>query len=87
MYVTESAPNRRSLGATNGLAQTTVSTARAIGPALSTSLYSFSVEHQILGGYGVYAVLTTLATLSLLLAIQLPHQLWNKEDSEREHSD
>ncbi|KAF4613857.1 hypothetical protein D9613_007964 [Agrocybe pediades] len=92
MYVTESAPNRRSLGATNGLAQTTVSTARAIGPALSTSLYSFSIERQILGGYGVYAVLTTLAGLALLLAVQLPVQLWNKQDGDgeetlRDHSD
>lgn len=82
MYVTESSPNRRSLGATNGLAQTTVSTARAIGPALSTSLFSFSVQHKILGGYGVYAVLATFAGLAVLLATYLPQQLWNCEDDE-----
>ncbi|KDR78788.1 hypothetical protein GALMADRAFT_244335 [Galerina marginata CBS 339.88] len=80
MYVTESAPNRRSLGATNGLAQTTVSTARAIGPALSTSLFSFSIQHSVLGGYGVYAILTSLAALALLLAVQLPQQLWNNQE-------
>ena len=74
MYVTESAPNRRSLGAINGLAQTTASSARAIGPALSTSLFSFSVQQDILGGYGVYAILASLAALAILLAKKLPRQ-------------
>lgn len=76
MYITASAPNKRSLGATNGLSQTTVAAARAIGPALSTSLFSFSVERNILGGYGVYAFFTVLSSLSLLLAVRLPHQMW-----------
>jgi len=71
MHVTESAPNRRSLGAINGLAQTAVSSARAVGPALSTSLFSFSVEYNILGGYGVYTALASLAGLAILLAVQL----------------
>ncbi|KAF8150914.1 major facilitator superfamily transporter [Crassisporium funariophilum] len=78
MYVTEAAPNRRSLGATNGLSQTTVSLARAIGPALSTSLYSLSIEHNILGGYAVYAILASLACLAMVLAVQLPRQIWHK---------
>ncbi|KAF9048789.1 major facilitator superfamily domain-containing protein [Panaeolus papilionaceus] len=79
MYVTESAPNRRSLGATNGLAQTTVSFARALGPALSTSLYSFSIQRNLLGGYGVYAIMATLGCLALGLASQLPNEPWQTE--------
>ena len=71
MHVTESAPNRGSLGAINGLAQTAVSTARAVGPALSTSLFSFSVQYNILGGYGVYTTLTSVAGLAILLALEL----------------
>ena len=71
MHVTESAPNQRSLGAINGLSQTAVSTARAVGPALSTSLFSFSVQYNILGGYGVYTALSSLAGLAILLALQL----------------
>ncbi|KIM39253.1 hypothetical protein M413DRAFT_415849 [Hebeloma cylindrosporum] len=71
MHVTESAPNRKSLGAINGLAQTAVSSARAVGPALSTSLFSFSVQYNILGGYGVYTALTLLAGLAILLAVRL----------------
>ena len=71
MHVTESAPSRGSLGAMNGLAQTAASVARAVGPALSTSLFSFSVQYNILGGYGVYTALTSLAGLAILLAVQL----------------
>ena len=84
MYVTASAPNKRSLGATNGLSQTTVSLARAIGPALSTSLYSFSIEYNVLGGYGVYAALALLSAGAMILAVQLPHKLWGEDDFERE---
>ena len=72
MYITDLAPNRRSLGAINGLAQTAVSSARAVGPALSTSLFSFSVQYNILGGYGIYIALTSLAAWAILLAVQLP---------------
>lgn len=78
MYITASAPSRRSLGAVNGFSQTTVSIARAIGPALTTSLYSLSVEHNILGGYAVYAILFTLSIFGLLLAMQLPDKMWDE---------
>ncbi|EAU85271.2 hypothetical protein CC1G_10057 [Coprinopsis cinerea okayama7 len=84
MYITASAPNKQSLGATNGLSQTTVSVARAIGPALSTSLFSWSVQKNILGGYGVYAILLVFAFLSLGLATRLPIEIW-AEENETEH--
>jgi len=80
MYVTASAPNKRSLGATNGLSQTTVSIARAIGPAMSTSLFSFSVQKNILSGYGVYALLTFASCLALILAARLPYNVWPEHD-------
>ncbi|KAF5327245.1 hypothetical protein D9619_004764 [Psilocybe cf. subviscida] len=82
IYVTESAPTRRSLCATNGLAQTTVSTARAIGPAISTSLFSLSIQHNIMGGYGVYFIMTAFIMLALLLAVQLPEKMWGSEEGE-----
>jgi hypothetical protein len=72
MFITASAPNKRSLGATNGLAQTTVSIARAVGPAVSSSIFAFSSQHNLLGGYAVYAVFGGLACASLLLAKHLP---------------
>ena len=80
IFITSSAPNPRSLGATNGLSQTTVSVARAIGPALSTSLFSFSVEKNILGGFGVYVALATLSVFAIYLATCLPSKPWDEHE-------
>jgi MFS family permease len=80
MFVTASSPNRRSLGATNGLSQMTVSIARAIGPALSTSLFSYSVQKNILGGYGVYLLMVILSLLALVIATLLPPRVWEEKD-------
>jgi MFS family permease len=82
MYITASAPSKRSLGAINGLSQTTVSFARAVGPALSTSLFSLSVEHDILEGYAVYAVFFIFSGLALVLAAKLPLEMWEEHDDE-----
>ena len=83
MFITASAPNKRSLGATNGLSQMIVSIAKAIGPALSTSLFSLSVEKNIFGALGVYVVFAILSALALRLATYLPSKLW--EGHELEH--
>jgi len=82
MFITASAPNKRSLGATNGLSQMTVSIARAIGPAMSTSLFSFSVEKNILGGFGVYVIFAILSVLALRLATRLPSKVWEQHEPE-----
>jgi len=81
MFVTASAPNKRSLGATNGLAQTTVSFARALGPAFSTSLFAFSVQHNILGGFGVYAFFLMISVGAIFLASRLPGKLWDEDEA------
>ncbi|KAF9532627.1 major facilitator superfamily transporter [Crepidotus variabilis] len=78
MSITESAPNRQSLGAVNGLAQTTVSIARSIGPALASSLFSLSVQRSWAGGYGVYFVLAVFSVGALVLANQLPYEVVEK---------
>jgi len=74
MFITTAAPNKRSLGAVNGLAQTTVSIARAFGPALSTSLFAISVEHNLMGGYAVYLVFILLTGFALSIALCLPEK-------------
>ncbi|KAG6860436.1 hypothetical protein C0995_011204 [Termitomyces sp. Mi166 len=73
--ITASAPNKRSLGATHGLSQTVVSVARAIGPTMATSLFAFSVDHGIFGGYGVYVILFVLSGFAFYLALCLPHRI------------
>ncbi|KAH9054529.1 MFS general substrate transporter [Lactarius vividus] len=50
MYISSAAPNKRSLGATNGVAQTIVSIQRTVGPATAASLFAFSLDNNILGG-------------------------------------
>lgn len=72
MFITAAAPNKRSLGATNGLAQMTASIVRAIGPATSTSLFAYSVQHKLMGGYAVYAVLVTMSVFAARIASRLP---------------
>ncbi|KAG6906073.1 hypothetical protein DXG01_016037 [Tephrocybe rancida] len=84
MFVTSSSPNKHSLGATNGLAQTTVSFSRAAGPAMVTSLFSLSVEDNLLGGYGVYVLFFVLSCLALRLASCLPHEMWPEDSSDDE---
>jgi len=82
IFLTAAAPNQRSLGTTNGLSQTTVSIARAIGPALSTSLFSFSVENRILGGYGVYVAFAALSVCAVYFATYLPTKPWDQHESD-----
>ncbi|KAF8875913.1 hypothetical protein BD779DRAFT_1562010 [Infundibulicybe gibba] len=57
-----------------------VSLARAIGPAVSTSLFSLSVDRNILGGYAVYAILFCLSCFVVLWATFLPEKVWEKDD-------
>ena len=79
MFITAAAPNKCSLGAINGMGQTVVSTLRALGPATSTSLFAFSLEYNLLGGYAVYVILFAVSGLSLLLAVRLPKEPWRRD--------
>ncbi|THV01055.1 hypothetical protein K435DRAFT_854165 [Dendrothele bispora CBS 962.96] len=72
IYIATSAPNRASLGMTNGLNQMSVGLVRAIGPALSNSLFSVSIEHNYLGGYMVYAFLVGATFVAMAIGSMLP---------------
>jgi len=82
MYITASPPTKSALGATHGLSQTSASIARAIGPAMSTSLFSLSVQENWLGGYAVYLFFGVLSLGSLVLARQLPEEVWEEAEEE-----
>ncbi|KAH7884692.1 MFS general substrate transporter [Phlebopus sp. FC_14] len=71
-FTTRAAPNKQSLGTTNGLSQTLTSIARAIGPAVATSLFAVSKEKNVLGGNLVYVILAMLTTGLVLLSRLLP---------------
>ncbi|KAG8965214.1 hypothetical protein FRC03_000834 [Tulasnella sp. 419] len=83
IYITNASPSRNALGSTNGLAQTVSSFMRAIGPASATSLYSLSMEGELLGGYMVYAVLVGTTIVSLVATKLLPPQ--GDDNNEKEN--
>jgi hypothetical protein len=80
MFITASAPSNNVLGAINGLGQTSASIARTVGPALSTSLFAFSKEHNVLNGNAVYVVLIMLAVGLRWLASQLPGEIRDRDE-------
>ncbi|KAH7913984.1 major facilitator superfamily domain-containing protein [Hygrophoropsis aurantiaca] len=75
MYVNSASPNRASIGATNGLAQMTVSTMRAVGPIVSDAAFSLSVGQHILGGQLVYCILAGMVFLALGISSMLPRKI------------
>ncbi|KAI6098971.1 major facilitator superfamily domain-containing protein [Pisolithus croceorrhizus] len=83
MYITTSAPSRRSLGAINGVAQTTASIVRAIGPASATSMFAYSLQHELLGGYAVYFVIIAFTVATMKLASALPEEVGEWERNAR----
>ncbi|KAH8102773.1 MFS general substrate transporter [Phellopilus nigrolimitatus] len=82
IFVTISAPNKRSLGATNGLAATVSAAVRAIGPVTTTSLFAASIQHNLYHGMFVYGVLLFLVIVTLAAASLLPAKEAEWEDGE-----
>ncbi|KAI9001565.1 MFS general substrate transporter, partial [Trametes punicea] len=75
IYISDAAPNKKALGITNGLAQTTASTVRAIAPALASSLFSVTLERHLAAGTLVYWVLCGITVAGLVASRWLPAKL------------
>jgi hypothetical protein len=80
MVITAAAPTNNALGAINGLSHTSASVSRAVGPALATSLFAVSKEHNLLGGNAVFVVLIVLAGGLRWLASQLPDEVQDRDE-------
>jgi hypothetical protein len=80
MFVTASAPTNTVLGAIHGLGQTSASMARAVGPALATSLFAVSKERNFLAGNAAYVVLIMLAVALRWLGSQLPDEIQDRNE-------
>ncbi|KAG8215032.1 hypothetical protein J3R82DRAFT_8440 [Butyriboletus roseoflavus] len=78
MYISAAAPNKASIGATNGIAQMIVSVMRAIGPAAVNSAFSLSIEKDIMGGYFGYWVMVSMVGLTLWVGYLLPRMMWSE---------
>ncbi|KAH9005485.1 MFS general substrate transporter [Lactarius hatsudake] len=76
MYISSAVPNKRSLGATNGLAQMVVSIQRMVGPAAADWLLAFSLTNNVLGGNFAYVVLIVLVGVGLCISAKLPRNTW-----------
>ncbi|KAG6913681.1 hypothetical protein DXG01_005191 [Tephrocybe rancida] len=56
----------------------TVSMMRAIGPAAANSLFSLSIEKDLMSGYLVYYILTAVVGVAMYIASLLPRKLWTQ---------
>ncbi|KAG8716352.1 hypothetical protein FRC09_015866 [Ceratobasidium sp. 395] len=72
LLVTRSAPSPGALGTVNGLAQMVASASRAVGPAVATSLFAYSIKNNVLSGNLVWMVLVLLALSGVVVASRLP---------------
>ncbi|KAH9948712.1 MFS general substrate transporter [Amylocystis lapponica] len=75
MYISDAAPSRTALGLTNGIAQTTASTVRALAPATASSLFSVSVQRRIAGDTLVYWLLCAVTAGGMVASAWLPREL------------
>ncbi|KAG2155856.1 MFS general substrate transporter [Suillus bovinus] len=80
MFMTASAPTNDALGTINGLGQTCVSVARAVGPALATSLFAASKQYNLLGGNAVFVVIIMMAGGMRWLASHLPDEVRDRNE-------
>ncbi|KAF8636255.1 hypothetical protein AX16_011025 [Volvariella volvacea WC 439] len=82
MYISASTPSRFLLGTTNGLAQLTASSMRALAPTTASSLFSLSLELCTLGGvlgklggYLVYVVFVLIPAVAVGWSMKLPEDV------------
>ncbi|KAG1762777.1 MFS multidrug-resistance DHA1 sub-family [Suillus occidentalis] len=79
LFVKAAAPNRASLGATNGIAQLFVAGARIIGPASTLSIFSYAMQEGH-DAWLVYYFLMAIAFLAVGASLLLPRDLSTWED-------
>lgn len=56
ILVLRNTPSKHLLGAANGAAQMATSGGRALAPAIASSLFSASIQHNLANGYAVYYI-------------------------------
>ena len=61
LMVIENAPSKLLLGSVNGVAQMVTSGSRALAPAIASSLFSLTIQRNLLDGYAVYWIFLLLA--------------------------
>ncbi|KAG2138616.1 major facilitator superfamily domain-containing protein [Suillus bovinus] len=80
LFIRAAAPNRASLGATNGIIQLVVTGAKIIGPASAASVFSYSLQEGH-DAWLIYYYLMAIAFLAVGTSLLLPHDpsLWEDQ--------
>ncbi|KZV80868.1 MFS general substrate transporter [Exidia glandulosa HHB12029] len=74
------APSKGTLGTVNGLAQMVSSGARALGPALATTLFALTMTKNLLGGNLIWAFQLTLCIIWMWQGLDLRRHNFDDED-------
>ncbi|KAG1858616.1 MFS multidrug-resistance DHA1 sub-family [Suillus tomentosus] len=81
LFVSAAAPNRASVGATNGITQVAAAVARIIGPASAASVFSYSLQEGH-NAWSIYYFMIALVFLAVGTALSLPRDPSVWEDSQ-----
>ncbi|KAG2146246.1 major facilitator superfamily domain-containing protein [Suillus clintonianus] len=82
LFISAAAPNRASIGTTNGVAQLLIAGGRIIGPALVASIFSYSMQEGH-NAWMVYYFLIAVTFLAVGTSLLLPRDpsLWDDRQS------
>ena len=72
LLVRQSAPSPNSLGATNGLVHLAINVSRGIGPWLTSAIFAFTVEHNLLNGTLWVWIMIALSVAGQRFAARVP---------------
>ncbi|KAF5379785.1 hypothetical protein D9615_005700 [Tricholomella constricta] len=75
LFILDAAPGNAALGAVNGLSQMMSSVVRTLAPTIASSLFSISLQKQLVGGYMVYAIVVGIVLAGWSMSLLLPPTL------------
>ncbi|KAJ7595203.1 major facilitator superfamily multidrug-resistance, DHA1 sub-family [Mycena floridula] len=72
VMLVDSSPSKAALSRTNSLSQIVASSLRAVAPSVANSLFSLSLQFNVLGGNLVYVFMMVMVVLALFVGMKLP---------------
>ncbi|KAJ7575491.1 major facilitator superfamily multidrug-resistance, DHA1 sub-family [Mycena floridula] len=75
VLLVDSAPSKAALAGTNSLGQIVACCLRSFAPSIASSLFSVSLQYNLLQGYFVYAVILANVLIGMRVALRLPGKM------------
>jgi len=72
LLVRQSAPHPNALGATNGIVHLSINVSRGISPWLTSAIFAFTLEHNLLDGTLWVWVMVALSIAGQRIAARMP---------------